>query len=728
MKYRIMIIDDNIQIQRDFGKILTTVENTVEKGDQGLAAAEAAFYGGTGADRPRPAVEFLLDFATQGREGAAKIKVAEATEAPFAVAFVDMRMPPGWDGLETAKQIFAISKDIHIIICTAYSSYSWDEILSGIGFNDRLVILKKPFDPIEVFQLANVMAMKWELKRNSDRNLEDLQRKNLLLNEASKAKSIFLANMSHEIRTPLNSIIGMADLLVETNLNSEQKRFVKIFQRAGSALLTILNDILDFSKIEAGQMSLENRSFDLAELLKEVQDILGVQAAEKGLELNIIVDPEITPIRFGDGDRLRQILINLIGNAIKFTKKGYVEVMVLDDLESEGVDSLLFSVTDTGMGIPPDQLDRIFESFSQADTSITRRFGGTGLGLNISRKLIEMMGGSITVVSEVDRGTTFQFNLLLPVFEDEALRRSTEVSETTGEQRSDLPLGTEPKAVVQGDRSSAPSASAVLYVGSENQNSEFIEKVLATQGLKLILARHYENEIAMVEANGISSIIVDIPVEQVASVDFLTMTRQASKHHVPITFITSAVDDKLEAITARYHIHSLLRSPFDQSDLNTALNLGKQMVDNAREEEIPLAHLGREQLTILLVDDSEDNRLLVRSYLRGKPWQVVEAEDGQKAVEIFKQQHFDLVLMDMQMPIMDGYTATGEIRAWEKSQGKNECIIIALSAHALREEIIKSLAYGCNAHITKPVRKKVLIGSVEKIFGLESSVANKVGA
>jgi PAS domain S-box-containing protein len=371
---------------------------------------------------------------------------------------------------------------------------------------------------------------------------------------ASRTKSDFLASMSHEIRTPMNAIMGIADLLAKTSLSPEQEKYVQVFRRAGDNLLNLINDILDLSKVEASQLELERTGFGLKEQLEIVAEMVAARAHAKGLILECEVAADVPSDLFGDPTRLRQVLLNLLGNAVKFTEMGKVSLRVVRESEPALRNFLRFTVTDNGIGILPEKLQRVFERFTQADTSTTRRFGGSGLGLTISKRLVELMGGSISVESEIGKGSTFAFTL---PFE--------------------------------------------IWVGP----------------------------------------------------------------------------------TAR---DSVLSRP---------------------DPELPLP-----PLRILLAEDSPDNCLVTLAYLEKTPYRIEIAETGAMACEMFASRHYDLVLMDRQMPVMDGLTATRKIRAFERSNDRPATPIIALTASALKGDREMCLAAGCTAFLTKPIKQDVLLRAI----------------
>ena len=419
---RILIVDDNEDIHDDFRKILAGTDGS----GGAFQNARSAFLGQAGSAATGAPV-FELTTAVQGQEGLQRLEAGLEEGEPFALAFVDVRMPPGWDGIETIRRFWERDSDLQVVICTAYADYSFEEIVEVLGSSDRLLILKKPFDPVEVRQLAVALTEKWNLIQRDRERMEELQRTASELEEANKAleeanvraeaanraKSEFLANMSHEIRTPMTGILGYGDLICDGSIPLEDRlKYGEIIRKSGDHLLTILNDILDISKIESGRMELSVRRFSPVELVTEVVQLMRTQADQKQLALGVEWRTAVPAELESDPMRVRQVLLNLIGNAIKFTEQGSVTLSVgVEDGEDGSSKLLCFDVVDTGVGVEPENLPTLFDAFSQADTSMTREAGGTGLGLAISRRLALMLGGSIHVESEIGKGSTFGLHM-----------------------------------------------------------------------------------------------------------------------------------------------------------------------------------------------------------------------------------------------------------------------------------------------------------------------------
>ncbi len=510
---------------------------------------------------------------------------------------------------------------------------------------------------------------------------------------ASKAKSEFLASMSHEIRTPMNAIIGMADVLWETPLTAEQRKYLRVVRRAGGSLLSLINDILDLSKVEAGHLELDRIEFDLNELIEKAIEILALRANDKGLELACHVSPDLPCQVIGDPNRLHQILVNLIGNAIKFTDQGSVLMRVTPDPDARRPGAVCFSVEDTGIGIPSDKLGTIFESFTQADSSISRLYGGTGLGLPISKHLAQLMGGHIRVVSREGEGSTFYCTVLLDI--------------QAGHAGSDPAPSPQLKDV------------RILVADDFAINRQILRDMLSAWGAEVsdvdtAAAAREELRRGAAEGKPYRLLLLDCRMPGTDGFE----TAQAVKTDPTLAgllIIMLASDRWADDIARTYDLGlgGYLVKPIKRSDLAQTIMIaldrskgicqppGHKLPRNGKCTTLPLR--------ILLVEDSRDNQLLIQTYLKQTAHHIDLAENGQIAVDKFQSGHYDVVLMDMQMPVMDGLEATRLIREWERHEGVGKTPIIALTALALKQEAAKIFEAGCNAHMTKPIKKATLL-------------------
>jgi PAS domain S-box-containing protein len=537
----------------------------------------------------------------------------------------------------------------------------------------------------------------------------ELERQNAQLLEArdqalaaTQAKSDFLAAMSHEIRTPMNAIVGMADLLAESPLTQEQQAYVRRLSRAAAGLLDLINDILDLSKIESGYLKMETIPFDLPDLVETTADMLALRAHAKGLELVTDIDPALPAKVLGDPTRLRQILVNLIGNAIKFTERGEVVIRVKGDAVPLEPDLLRFSVADTGIGIAEDKLYTIFDRFTQADSSTTRRYGGTGLGLAISKRLAELMGGTILAESVAGLGATFHVRVRLPPATVEGPEPDGRPPDLTGRRI----------LVVDGNQ----SVRHVIRQAVTHLNGEVME---AADGPAACEVLRRSREIGQ----QVHLVIVDRLVAGPSSTRMAEDMRSLPEFSdLPAILMTSSCGSGEEAPVACAEEAACLSKPVRRQAL-LGLILSRLGSDHGKDPE-PMrggegqpAPLDLMPLRILVAEDLEDNREVIRLFLKDRPWTLDFAENGVMAVQRFKAMAYDLVFMDVQMPELDGYDATRMMREWEQAHGRPRTPIVALTANALQEEIEKSLAAGCDAHMTKPIKKKTLLAAVAR-YGL----------
>ncbi len=423
--YRILIADDNESIHRDFEKILCS---KVEENEDMKNLEKQLFSSSIrkGQHQVNLTKDFVLNHAYQGDEALKMVQKAAAENDPYSLIFMDIRMPPGYNGITTISRIWQEYPDIEMVLCTAHSDYTLEEIVSALGMTDQLMFIRKPFDSVMVIQMALALTKKWALNQKSKQFIGELKNTNMelmaakeLAEAASKAKSDFLANMSHELRTPMNGVLGMAEIVLQTNLDVKQHECIETIFSSGRALLKILNDILDLSKIEADKFVIETIDFSLEQTIKGIINLFSVTADAKGLSLIYSIDNNIVDTLRGDPNRLNQVLSNLLANALKFSQKGSVHLNILQESEQEKEIRLRFEIEDEGIGIPKESIEKIFQTFTQADTSSTRKYGGTGLGLPIVKNLVELMGGEVGVESMVGMGSKFW--IILPFVKQESI-------------------------------------------------------------------------------------------------------------------------------------------------------------------------------------------------------------------------------------------------------------------------------------------------------------------
>ncbi|MBE2214685.1 MAG: response regulator [Opitutaceae bacterium] len=704
---RILIVDDNAAIHEDFRKILAA---TGEAANDALASLEAALFDSGDAKPATPTGRsFQLTSAHQGQEALRTVSEAVAAGRPFAVAFVDVRMPPGWDGIETTTHLWKADPSLQVVICTAYSDYSWEEMTGKLGLSDNLVLLKKPFDPAEVLQLAHALSEKWRLSRSLRMRMESLEaavleRTSALREEitvrqkfeedlirardaaeaASRAKSAFLANMSHEIRTPMNGVLGMCQLLLDSGLTPEQRDLAQTLANSGETLFSLLNDILDFSKIEADKMSLEMAPLVIEDVVDGVAQLVARQADEKRLELVAEVDPAIQGRFLGDATRLRQVLINLAANAIKFTAAGEVALHVRQLAVSGTSARFEFSVADTGIGIAPEQVKELFTPFTQADSSITRRFGGTGLGLAICKSLVGLMGGAVAVESAPGRGSRFHFTIELP--------RAPGVEARAGQHQTPPGL----------------ADVRTLVVDDNATNRKFLAHLLAAWGAPFAEAADAEDAFHRLLASfrdgrPFELVLLDyqMPVE-----DGLSLARRITEALGPraprMVLLTSHGDQSAVSEYQAAGVASCLFKPLRRQSLLDCL------VDAVGRPRPAAPHTvaspAHANIRILVAEDHLVNQKVAQLALRRMGFEITLVANGRDALEAARTGAHDVIFMDCQMPEMDGFLATRSIRRHEMETGARRTPIIAMTAGAVQADRDNCLAAGMDDYLAKPVK------------------------
>lgn len=531
------------------------------------------------------------------------------------------------------------------------------------------------------------------LKEVVDRTLkleaitQDERKARLEAEQSNIAKSVFLATMSHEIRTPMNGVIGMASLLKQTSLTGEQREYTDTILSSGESLLSVINDILDFSKIEAGKMELEEKEFTLRNCIEEVLDLFANKANKMGIDLVYQIDFNVPTTIIGDSLRLRQVVINMVSNAIKFTQHGeiFIGVHLLNVNGNKA--SIGFEVRDSGIGIPSDKLDRLFKAFSQVDSSTTRKYGGTGLGLVICEKLIALMGGGVSVESEVGRGTKFSFNIMAGLSE---------------EARNEANLDT---AVLEGCN--------VLIVGDNFTSNSVIQNNLKQfKCLTKVVTSGKEALLTLYEILDFDLIIADMQMNDMDGMQLASRARQEYPK-LPIVLLSGLGDDKPKGRLEAYC--AIVNKPVKQNMLiKQILRLLRQEEETVvveKPKDVLSVHFAKQYpLNILITEDNLVNQKLAERILSKLGYKPEKALNGEEALFAQEKRKYDLILMDVQMPVMDGLEATGRIRLLPGKQP----VIIATTANAMMEDREMCLKAGMDDYISKPIKVEELVKLLEK--------------
>ncbi|MBT9487655.1 MAG: response regulator [Rubrivivax sp.] len=603
----------------------------------------------------------------------------EWTEGPPALR---VQVPPPWHATWTFRAFVGV-----LVLGTLWAAY-----------RGRVRRLSRQFDERE--RVARELAR--ELEQRVAERTEALAHAQLAAEASDRAKSEFLANMSHEIRTPMNAILGMSYLALQTGLDASQRNYVDKVHRAAESLLGIINDILDFSKIEAGRLEIESIPFKLGDVLDQLATLVGMRAEQKGLELLFKLSPGLPTALVGDPSRLGQVLLNLCNNAVKFTERGEVTVTVAEIARESAAEgprvTLRFEVRDTGIGLAPEARARLFQPFTQADASTSRQYGGTGLGLAISRHLVERMGGEIGVDSEAGRGSCFHFG---------------------------VPLGLQPEAAqpVQGD---ALRGTRVLIVDDHAAARELLHMLATSLGLQAETASDGAAALqAVAQADAADRpfglLLLDWRMPGLDGIGCLEQLKRTPRRHgVPVVLMVAALSggEAERQLAARgLQVAGLLAKPVTPSGLLDACAgaLGHARTapsrDDVRHQRLQAHQAGLAGARILLVEDNPLNQELARDLLNRAGIVVSIAGDGREALNILESEHFDAVLMDCQMPVMDGYQATRELR---RRPALKDLPVIAMTANALAGDREKVLGAGMNDHVAKPIRVDELFAALAR--------------
>jgi len=636
---------------------------------------------------------YQLEQASGGEEAITTI----IENGPFDLVLLDVMMPKisGYEVCKRIRTLFSIS-ELPIIFLTAKNQEA-DLVQSFlVGANDYL---SKPVSKHELLSRVkthlNLIDITRDLENKVIKRTAELKKATDKAEHATNAKSEFLAKMSHEIRTPMNAVIGLSRLSLKTHLNETQKDYAEKILDSGETLLSLINDILDFSKIEAGKVTIENVPFKLEKLLQRSINLSAINAHAKGLELVTDVENHLPQILMGDPLRLQQIIVNLVNNAVKFTEQGTVCIKVTLNEESENDVSIQFSVIDTGIGMSKEQQSKMFQSFSQADESVTRKYGGTGLGLSISKQLCELMDGEIWLESEVSVGSTFNFLVKL---------------DKTQQDIETLPID---KARVAQLR--------VLVVDDISLARNVILSLLSEMGIE---AEQIDNGVeaivmvrqAIIDRRPYDIVLMDWRMPEMDGIEVSRLMYQEHHDNTPHILMVSAYDkDEAKSQLSGSMVQQFIEKPVNQSILidvitNMMAKAGTYRVipsidDQTQNTTIPQLA----KFKILLVEDNAINRQVAIGFLQDTQVKIDVAENGLIAIDKCKKIDYDLILMDIQMPEMDGLTATEVLR---KDLGMTQLPIIAMTAHAMEADIERSRIAGMNAHITKPIDPDVLYDTI----------------